>query len=152
MGRPLTDEYWLNLCVWVASQLGVDDASIIHEATGLPLSAIKTEIKKVKKSKDKPKLTPARIRSPGGGRKKKYHDLPAVLENLIEPGDSDSPLRWTCKGIRQLTRELKQAGCDVGETTARSQLHKLGYRWQGRIGEHPDSNDQFAEINRQVKD
>ena len=154
MGRPLADETRaVSWYVFVASELGVDDASIIHEATGLTISAIKNEIKKLKKPKVKPKSPPTRIRSEGGGRKKKYPELPAVLENLIEPGDSKSPLRWTCKSTRQLSDELKQAGYDVSEATVRKQLHELDYCLQdNKKGKYPDRNGQFADINEQVKE
>ncbi len=38
------------------------------------------------------------------------------LERLVEPmtrGDRQSPLRWTCKSVRKLAKELQQQGHQV---------------------------------------
>ena len=55
-------------------------------------------------------------RWPGGGRKSgvaHQPELPAQLQGLVEPltrGDPESPLRWTCKSTRRLSRELATLG------------------------------------------
>ncbi len=60
-----------------------------------------------------------RIRKPGGGRKKlreKNPELMEDLESLVDPvtrGDPMSPLRWTCKSVRQLARALAEKGYKI---------------------------------------
>jgi hypothetical protein len=106
-------------------------------------------------------LPEGRIRRPGGGRKSLVvHDpeLPKKLEGLVEPlsrGDPESPLRWTCKSTRQLSRELSAMGTKISHTVVAEQLHALGYSLQsnrktqeGR--QHPDRNAQFEHINAQA--
>src|SRR5471030_1104690 len=59
------------------------------------------------------------IRQKGGGRKKaslKDPQLLVDLEKLLEPvtrGDPQSPLRWTCKSVRNLADELRAQGHEV---------------------------------------
>ena len=73
------------------------------------------------------------MRSPGGGRKPlTYHDptLLAALEALVEPtsrGDPESPLRWTCKSVRQLAAELQRQGHQVGRQKVAELLADLAY-------------------------
>ena len=58
--------------------------------------------------------TSERVREAGGGRKKigdQNPELLQALEELIDPatrGDPESPLRWTCKSVRNLEDALKQ--------------------------------------------
>jgi hypothetical protein len=55
-----------------------------------------------------------RVRREGGGRKKTVNKDPSLrddLERLLMPasqGDTESPLSWTGKSVRQLTEELNQ--------------------------------------------
>ena len=82
-----------------------------------------------------------------------------ALEALVEPtarGDPTSPLRWTCKSVRQLSDELRRQRHEVGPTTVARLLREAGYSLQGNRktregGSHPDRNAQFEFINRQVK-
>lgn len=104
-----------------------------------------------------------RVRQPGGGRKKIFDtnkDLVSVLENLIEPstrGDPESPLRWTCKSVRNLQLELKKKGFKVSFKTVGNILHDLEYSLQGNKKtlegkkDHPDRNKQFEYINKKAK-
>ena len=99
---------------------------------------------------------------PGGGRKKdeQYHpDLLRELESLVEPvtrGDPESPLRWTCKSTRQLSKELVRQGYRVSHVTIADLLHNLDYSLQANAktlegAKHPDRDDQFNYINEKVK-
>ena len=94
----------------------------------------------------------------GGGRKKtteKDRSLVADLERLVEPttrGDPESPLRWTCKSVRQLADELQGQGHQASHMLVGELLHELGYSLQAnrktREGtSHPDRNAQFEHIN-----
>jgi hypothetical protein len=79
----------------------------------------------------------------------------ADLERLVEPsarGDPQSPLRWTCKGVRKLAAALGQMGHQVSPQWVAAALEELGYRLQANRktregGGHPDRDAQFAHIN-----
>jgi len=103
------------------------------------------------------------VRKPGGGRKRsveKDATLLTDLEKLVEPttrGDPESPLRWTCKSVRQIARELKRVGHRASHTLVAELLHQLDYSLQGNRktlegSSHPDRNAQFEHINRKAKE
>jgi len=103
-----------------------------------------------------------RVRKEGGGRKRVEATDPAMvaaLDQLISPdtrGDPESPLRWTCKSIRQLVAALAEMGYSVSTMTVRRLLQEMGYSLQGNAkvkegNQHPDRNLQFEYINEQVK-
>ena len=64
-----------------------------------------------------------RIRRPGGGRKKLREQSPELvreIEDLIEEvtrGDPESPLRWTCKSVRNVEKSLVETGYSVSYRT-----------------------------------
>jgi hypothetical protein len=98
------------------------------------------------------------IRQKGGGRKKsalKDPDLMVDLEKLLEPvtrGDPQSPLRWTCKSVRNLADELRARGHEVSHMLVAELLHELKYSLQANRktkegSSHPDRNAQFEYIN-----
>jgi hypothetical protein len=100
---------------------------------------------------------------PGGGRKPltvTQPDLLRALEALVEPtarGDPESPLRWTCKGVRRLAVELQAQRFQIGHQKVADLLHDLHYSLQGnrkqREGsQHPDRNAQFEHIAATVAD
>jgi transposase len=103
----------------------------------------------------------ARIRRPGGGRKKTKDtdpELVVLLEHLVEPETSGapmSPLRWTCKSTRQLSRILTEAGHPISHKVVAELLKEQGYSLQANRktlegGDHPDRDDQFRYINKQA--
>lgn len=104
-----------------------------------------------------------RIRKPGGGRKKLRNQNPeliASIEELIDPvtrGDPESPLRWTCKSLRNLEESLVQAGHSVSYRTVARILTELEYSLQANRKtsegkkDHPDRDSQFQYINKQAK-
>jgi hypothetical protein len=113
-----------------ALALGWGGITRVAQATGLSRKAIALGIREVTGV-----VAPAargRIRRPGGGRKPlAAHDptLRADLERLVEPvtrGDPDSPLRWTCKSVRQLARELQRQGHPISHQKVAEMLHALG--------------------------
>ena len=106
-------------------------------------------------------LAEGRVRKPGGGRKKVEEKLPGILEaldRLVEPttrGDPESPLRWTCKSTRELSRELKRQGFNVSHEKVANLLAERGYSLQGNRkvlegGDHPDRDAQFRKIHAEV--
>lgn len=66
-------------------------------------------------------------------------------------GDPESPLRWTCKGIRKLAEELKRMGQATSHRMVADLLHESGYSLQANRKSiegksHPDRNAQFEHI------
>ena len=129
----------------------------------MQLVFLKTQLKKVAtelKSGNSP--SDDKIRAPGGGRKKSVDKDPTLLsdlETLIEPtsrGDPESPLRWTCKSLRNLAEELQNMGHKVSHARVADMLHMLGYSLQANKKtiegtEHPDRDKQFEHINEKCK-
>ena len=81
------------------------------------------------------------------------------MKCLVEPttlGDPESPLRWTCKSLRQLESELRSQGFSVSHTSVGNLLKEMGYSLQGNQktlegSKHPDRNAQFEYINSLTK-
>lgn len=102
-----------------------------------------------------------RIRRSGGGRKRlvdKEPHLAKALEKLVDPvtrGDPTSPLRWTCKSVRQLSKTLSDMEISVSYQVVSELLHEMGYSLQANMkklegGSHVDRDNQFGYINAQV--
>jgi Rhodopirellula transposase DDE domain len=78
-------------------------------------------------------VLPGRVRRPGGGRKpatERDPGLAAALEALIEPqevGDPVSPLRWTTASLRDLAKELTEAGHPVSAPVVADLLRTMGF-------------------------
>jgi len=104
-----------------------------------------------------------RIRKPGGGRKKlrdQNPDLVKKIEDLVDPvtrGDPESPLRWTCKSVRNVEKGLLKAGYSVSYRTVARILNEQEYSLQANRKtsegkkDHPDRDRQFHYINEQAK-
>jgi hypothetical protein len=99
-----------------------------------------------------------RIRRKGAGRKRTIErdaTLKRDLESLIEPvtrGDPESPLRWTCKSVRQLTAELKRMKHQTSHRMVAELLHEMDYSLQANSktlegSSHPDRDAQFQHIS-----
>lgn len=147
---------------WAATEamaLGYGGITAVSLATGLSDRTIRNGIEEL--HRDTP-LPSGRQRRNGGGRKpleSSQHDLIDAIDRLVEPterGDPQSPLRWTCKSLSNLQRELVWQGYRVGRTKISNILRSLGYSLQGnrktREGtDHPDRNAQFEHIARRVR-
>jgi len=71
-------------------------------------------------------------------------------------GDPESPLRWTCKSVRQLAAELRRGGHRVSHRIVAELLHDMGYSLQANRKtlagtDHPDRNAQFEHLNAAVQ-
>jgi len=141
--------------------LGARGISMVSRATGVSRQAIRRGIRELAEPVQRGTLA-QRIRQPGGGRKKATEKDPlllAELERLIEPttrGDPESPLRWTCKSVRQLADELHRSRHEVSYQLVSELLHELGYSLQANRktiegASHPDRDAQFEHINRRVR-
>lgn len=148
--------------IWAASEaitIGRGGDTVVSEATGISrvtISRGKAEVK------DGNMGSPSRIRKTGGGRKrliKKYPNIVRDLDIMIDPltrGDPENPLRWTCKSTYKLAEALQAKGHQVSQKTVYTLLQEMGYSMQSnrKIMEgkqHPDRDEQFHFINRQVK-
>jgi len=152
---------------WAASEamaLGHGGIAAVHRATGIVPSTIGKGIKELRKRHDDvgAAVEPRRVRRVGGGRPRKTDENPALgaaLERLVEPvtrGDPMSPLKWTCKSLRRLARELVSMGFSVSYRTVGRLLKQQDYSLQGNRktvegAQHPDRNAQFEYINAQTK-
>jgi hypothetical protein len=149
--------------IWGATEArasGYGGVTCVSESTGIARSVIYSGLKELN-GPDTVPLT--RIRKAGGGRKTiidQYPDFKNDLERLIEPltrGDPESPLRWTCKGVRELTNEMKKQNYRVERQTVATLLNAMGYSLQSNRkcitdgAKHPDRNAQFEHINEQAK-
>jgi hypothetical protein len=101
------------------------------------------------------------VRRAGGGRQPIVKSDPSLLADLmalVEPGergDPMSPLRWTCKSLRQLAAELTARGHRISRTVVGELLKRQKFSLQGNSktregGDHVDRDAQFVHINRSV--
>jgi transposase len=149
--------------LWAAAEAkaaGPGSISMVAKATGISRPTILQGIKEL----DEPsqRLDPRKIRNPGAGAPTLVAKNPAVkeaLERLIAPdtrGDPESPLRWTCKSVRNLADALREMGYKICPQSVANLLHSLKYSLQGNRktkegGDHPDRNAQFEHINSTVQ-
>jgi hypothetical protein len=142
-----------------AAALGPRGISIVSRATGVSRRAIRRGLTELH---DPRPAAAGRVRQPGGGRKRARDKDPTLvgdLERLVEPttrGDPESPLRWTCKSVRQLAAELTRQGHRASHQLVSELLQGLGYSLQANRktiegAGHPDRNKQFEYIHRQVR-
>ena len=105
-----------------------------------------------------------RIRRPGGGRKKLSAQSPELvkkIEDVIDEatrGDPESPLRWTCKSVRNVEKSLEEIGYSLSYRTVARILNEQEYSLQANrktsegTKDHPDRDQQFRYINEQAKE
>jgi len=150
---------------WAAAEamaLGWGGIERVAVATGMSRTTIGAGMRELRARAARPKaVVDARVRRPGGGRKRRTEDDPELqkaLEALVEPvtrGHPESALRWTCKSTRRLAEELTRQNHPVGARTVAMLLREAGYSLQAnrktREGDaHPDRNAQFEHINKQA--
>jgi transposase len=158
--KPLLDERTRRLMAAAESQtIGRGGISLVARATGMSRPVIRQGMAELK---DPGSLVVGRVRRQGGGRKRavaKDTSLKSDLEALLESttrGDPETPLRWTCKSVRQLTAELTRMKHQVSHQVVADLLHELGYSLQANRKtkegtNHPDRNSQFEHLNGKVK-
>jgi transposase len=147
--------------LWAATEakaIGHGGIAWVERAVGISRSTISRGIQELTQEP----LETARIRRPGGGRKKTAEKDPRLwtdLEALVEPtvsGDPESPLQWTSKSVRKLAAELQSMGHSVSHRMIADLLHDAGYSLQGNRKTlegttHPDRDAQFRYLNGQVR-
>jgi len=145
-----------------AKVLGRGGVKRVNLATGVARGSILAGIKELESPPPAQPGGVRRVRRPGAGRKKLEERDPGLreaLELLVEPasrGDPESALRWTCKSLMQLARELRTQGHAISHVTVGALLKEMGYSLQGNRktlegAGHPDRDAQFAFINEKAQ-
>ncbi len=158
--RGVLDERSRRLLVAAESEaMGRRGISAVSKVTGVSRQVIRQGVTELKQAAVLPER---RIRRSGGGRKSAAVLDPSLktdLEDLLESttrGDPESPLRWTCRSVRNLEAELKSRGHSVSHQVVADLLHELEYSLQANRktsegASHPDRNAQFEYLNGKVK-
>src|SRR5271165_6294154 len=156
--RPHLDERQRRLLLGVEAQrLGRGGIKAIAEATGVHPDTVARGVREL----DGLPEPAARVRAPGGGRKKLTESDPELmseLKALVDPetrGDPMSPLVWTTKSTRNLAGALTAAGHAVSDRTVARMLAALGFSLQGNAKvtegrQHEDRDAQFRYLSEQV--
>lgn len=156
---PSLNEKQRRLLVGVeAIGLGHGGIKLLSRITGMSPNTISRGIREARSGD----CDVSRIRSKGSGRKKltaKYPEIKSCIEDIVEPdtrGDPESPLRWTCKSVRNISEFLGQRGYSVSRQSVARILGEMEYSLQGnrktKEGEsHPDRDGQFRFISKTCK-
>jgi hypothetical protein len=137
---------------------GRGGVTAVMRATGIARSTIGRGLAELRAGEA---VAVGRVRRPGGGRKPLRETDTSLLDDLralLEPhtrGDPQSPLLWTCRSVRQLSRSLCAMGHTIGRSLVGELLHELGFSLQANRktlegASHPDRDAQFHYINDQV--
>ena len=151
--------------LWAATEaeaLGRGGITAVAAATGLARGTIRAGLAEIRSGAAAAEPA-ARVRRPGGGRKRLETLDPGLLDALnalVEPGtrgDPQSPLRWTCKSLRQLSDELTKQGHPASPQKIAEMLHGMGYSLQATHKtlegtDHPDRDAQFQHIAQKVEE
>jgi transposase len=144
-----------------AQAIGFGGVTAVARASGLSRGTV---IRGMVELKTAPKPSRGqRIRRKGAGRKRTVDQdatLKRDLEALVEPvtrGDPESPLRWTCKSVRQLASQLNKAGHRTSHRMVAELLHAMGYSLQANRktlegAAHPDRDAQFHHISSKIRE
>jgi len=158
--RPHLDERQRRLLLGVeARQLGRGGIKAIAVATGVHPDTVARGVREV----DGVPEPVARIRAPGGGRKRLADTDPGLsqaLRALVDPqtrGDPMSALLWTTKSTRHLAAVLTADGHPVSDRTVARSLGEMGFSLQGNAkviegSQHADRDEQFRYLNDQVRE
>ena len=167
--RDALDERQRRLLVAIeAKVLGRGGVSAVAVATGVSRTTIMAGISEIEAMKSTgltadqtASAQTTGTRQAGAGRKKietkdasLLPDLLALVDSTTR-GDPQSPLRWTCKSLRNLADELKAKGHKVSHVVVGKLLKKQDYSLQGNVkvlegNQSPDRNAQFEHINASV--
>jgi hypothetical protein len=166
--RDALDERQRRLLVAVeAKVLGRGGVSAVAVATGVSRTTIMAGLSEIEAMKsidrkaDQAAAQTTSTRQAGAGRKKieikdttLLPDLLALVDSTTR-GDPESPLRWTCKSLRNLADELKAKGHTVSHVVVGKLLKSQDYSLQANVkvlegNQSPDRNAQFEHINAAV--
>jgi hypothetical protein len=108
--------------LWAAAEAkawGYGGVSLVSRSTGISRRAIHVGLHELQADPNAASIG-NRVRRPGAGPKTLTAMQPgllAALDALVEPtsrGDPESPLRWTCKGVRRLAGNRHPKGTHLG--------------------------------------
>jgi hypothetical protein len=150
-----------------AKVFGRGGVSCVSVATGVSRTTIMVGLSEIKamqsidNTQEKAPTLTTRVRQFGGGRKKIETKDATLLPDLLSlvdsttRGDPESPLRWTCKSLRNLANELRARGHKVSHVVVGKLLKEHDYSLQGNVkvlegNQSPDRNAQFEHINAWV--
>jgi len=142
-----------------AQSRGMGGSMFVHRASGISLPTIRKGIRELTAGATFPEN---RDRQAGGGRKRITETdttLESDLLNLVEDsarGDPESPLKWTNKSLRVLSKEMRKRNHTVSHTKAGHILKANNYRLQGNKKtkegtDNPDRDEQFRHIGEKAK-
>jgi Rhodopirellula transposase DDE domain len=144
-----------------AEAMGFGGVMAVARASGLSRGTV---IRGMAELKTAPKRSSGqRVRRKGAGRKRTVDrdaTLQPDLESLVEPvtrGDPESPLRWTCKSVRQLAAQLNRMGHTTSHRMVAEILHGMDYSLQANRktlegASHPDRDAQFRHISDKIRE
>lgn len=159
--RPHLNE--LQRRLWLGSEareLGSGGADRVAAALGVAADTVR----RGRAELDNPEIPPpGRSRKSGGGRKRAEDHQPGLeqaLDELVDPvtrGDPESPLRWTTKSLRELTKALQDKGYRLTDKVVWRLLKQANYSLQANAKtaegrQHPDRDGQFRYINDAVRE
>jgi hypothetical protein len=156
---PHLDERGRRLLAATEARLaGYGGIAMVARATGVAASTIGRGLRDLAAEGS---LDPDRVRRQGGGRRPLTVTDPGLLPDLLslvepgERGDPMSPLRWTCKSLRQLAGEMAAMGHRVSRTVIGELLRAEKFSLQGNSkteegSDHEDRDAQFLHINKSV--
>ena len=170
--RGALDERQRRLLVGVeAKVLGHGGVSAVAAATGVSRTTIRAGLNEIEQMRSSvgtlgkrtrpPASASAVTRQAGAGRKRIENTDLALLPDLLAlvdsttRGDPQSPLRWTCKSLRNLADELRALGHTVSHVVVGKLLKAQDYSLQSNVkvlegSQSPDRNAQFEHINSAV--
>jgi hypothetical protein len=156
---PHLDERERRLVAATEARLaGYGGIAAVSRATGIAPSTIGRGLRELDAEAA---LDPSRVRRAGGGRPALTTQNPTLLADLLslvepdERGDPMSPLRWTCKSLRQLSAALAAMGHTVSHTVVGELLRAEKFSLQSNRktdegSHHEDRDAQFRHINQSV--
>ncbi len=135
-----------------AIAFGYGGIKFLSDITGMSTNTITKGIREIGRGDE----DASRIRNKGSGRKKltiKYPYIENCIEDIIEPdtrGDPESPLRWTCKSVRNISDFLGGKGYSVSRQSVARVLPAMEYSLQGnrKTKEGTDHSDRHLFKNR----
>ena len=143
-----------------ANARGHGGCMFVHRASGISLPTIRRGIRELNAGATLPQ---ERDRQSGGGRKPITQidstiqgDLLDLVEDSCQ-GNPESPLRWTNKSLRSLSKELLAKNHTISHTKVGQLLKANDYRLQAnkkmREGSSPlDRDEQFGHISNKAQE
>lgn len=156
MSQILNEKQWRLYVGSEAKRLGFGGISRVSKAAGVSRTTVRNGIEEIDNGVDY--TSGARIRRPGGGRKKLAKTDPTLvcdLEQAVWPkGDPMTHLLYTNKSVAHLKEALAEKGHKIGDTAVRDILLSLHYslkpnKKNNEGASHPDRDQQFGHLNAQ---